>query len=384
MSMSDAMRSASGFGEDLFRLLVETVQEYAIFAMDAEGRVVYWNDGAARMTGYDAADMLGEHVDHMYLEEDVRDGVPDRELLKARETGRAEDERWHVRKDGARYFAFGVVVPLRAEDGRLRGYGKILRDQTDAKEMEEMLRDRAESLLDADERRSIFVATLAHELRNVLAPLANGVQILKMQDRPESRRVADILDRQVRQMRRLVDDLMDATRISRGKLQLHKQPIVLGPIVHQAVDTTRPLMDSRRHQLFVYLPQRPVELDADPDRLHQVLVNLLTNAAKYTEPGGQITLDVEREDREAIIRVRDTGIGIPPEQMASIFELFTQAHSSKQSQGGLGIGLALVRDLVNMHGGAVQAKSDGVGKGSEFIVRLPLPDGETGAQTGRG
>jgi signal transduction histidine kinase len=194
-----------------------------------------------------------------------------------------------------------------------------------------------------------------------------------------SLRVADIIDRQVRQMKRLVEDLMDVTRISRGSLQLQRQRISLPAVVAQAVEIVRALIEARRHRLNVALPPEPIELDADPDRLRQIVVNLLNNAAKYTDPGGEITVTLDREGNDAVLRVRDNGVGMQPEQMAGIFELFTQAHPSlHQSQSGLGIGLALVRDLVTLHGGTAQARSDGVGKGSEFIVRLPVP-GASGA-----
>ena len=221
----------------------------------------------------------------------------------------------------------------------------------------------------------MFFATLAHELRNLLAPLANCAQLLQMPSdgRFDSQRIAQIIERQVWQMKRLVEDLMDVTRIGRGTLQLHTHRVALSEIAAQAVEIVRPLIEARRHRLNVVPPPVPVLLEADPDRMRQVMVNLLNNAAKYTEPGGEITLSIYPEGDEAVIRVRDTGVGMQPEQMAGIFELFTQAHPSlHQSQSGLGIGLALVRDLVALHGGTVQARSEGLGKGSEFTVRLPL------------
>jgi PAS domain S-box-containing protein len=372
---------ANGYGEELFRLLVETVEEYAIFAMDPEGGIIHWNAGAARITGYDEQEVLGKPLLIIFTPEDLNAGVPWQELERAAKTGRAEDERWQVRKDGTRFWATGTVVPLRAADGRLLGFGKILRDRTDLKEQEQALRSRARDLSVADDRKNIFLATLAHELRNLLAPLANSGQVLQMQgaENPAVRRVGEIIDRQVRQMKRLVEDLMDVSRISRGSLQLQRQRIVLQDVVNQAVEIVRPLVESRRHRLEVFLPSAPLELHADPDRLRQAVVNLLNNAAKYTDPGGEIAATVDREGDEAVVRVRDTGIGMQPEQMATIFELFTQAHPSlHQSQSGLGLGLALVRDLVTLHGGTVQARSAGIGKGSEFIVHLPIA-GASGA-----
>jgi PAS domain S-box-containing protein len=379
--MAEAAPVGPDHGADLFRLLVETVEEYAIFAMDPEGRIVHWNVGAARITGFDEADVLGRPLLIIFTPEDMKAGVPWEELEKAARTGRAEDERWQVRKDGTRFWATGTVVPLRRADGALVGFGKILRDRTDLKEQEQALRGRARDLAVADDRKNVFLATLAHELRNLLAPLANSGQVLQMQavQNPAVRRVADIIERQVRQMKRLVEDLMDVSRISRGSLQLQRQYISLQDVVNQAAEIVRPLIESRRHRLEVLLPSAPLQLDADPDRLRQVVVNVLNNAAKYTDPGGDIAVTLDREADEAVLRVRDTGIGMQPEQMATIFELFTQAHPSlHQSQSGLGLGLALVRDLVALHGGTVQVRSPGVGKGSEFIVHLPIP-GASGA-----
>jgi PAS domain S-box-containing protein len=376
------MSERADYGKDLFRLLVETVEEYAIFAMDPEGRIIHWNAGAARITGYDEQEVLGKPLLIIFTPEDLQAGVPWQELERAAKTGRAEDERWQVRKDGTRFWATGTVVPLRTGDGaELLGFGKILRDRTDLKEQEQALRGRARDLSIADDRKNIFLATLAHELRNLLAPLANSGQVLQLQGGENSalRRVAEIIDRQVRQMKRLVEDLMDVSRISRGSLQLQRQHIVLQDVVNQAVEIVRPLVESRRHRLQVLLPSEPLALNADPDRIRQVLVNLLNNAAKYTDPGGEIAVTLDREADEAVVRVRDTGIGMQPEQMATIFELFTQAHPSlHQSQSGLGLGLALVRDLVTLHGGTVQVRSTGIGKGSEFVVHLPI-EGASGA-----
>jgi PAS domain S-box-containing protein len=369
------------FGKDLFRLLVETVEEYAIFAMDPEGRITYWNAGAARITGYDEDEVLGRPLFIIFTPEDLQAGVPQQELERAARTGRAEDQRWQVRKDGSRFWADGIVVPVRADDGTLLGFGKILRDRTDLKELEQTLRGQAQDLTLADDRKNVFLATLAHELRNLLAPLANSAQVLRMQggQKPGSARVAEIIERQVQQMKRLVEDLMDVSRISRGRLQLQKQRVRLQEIVSQAAESMRPLVESRRHRLEVILTQDPIEVEADPDRIRQVVVNLLNNAAKYTDPGGEIAVTLDREADDAVLRVRDNGVGMQPEQLAGIFELFTQAHPSlHQSQSGLGIGLALVRDLVTLHGGTVQARSEGVGKGSEFIVRLPI-QGASGA-----
>jgi signal transduction histidine kinase/CheY-like chemotaxis protein len=230
------------------------------------------------------------------------------------------------------------------------------------------------ALKETDRRKDEFLAILAHELRNPLAPIRNSVQILRAKGPPvsELKWATEVIERQVQQMTRLVDDLLDVSRISRGKIELRKERVELTKVVSNAVEGSRPLIEKWNHELTVTIPPRPIYLEADPIRLAQVVLNLLNNAAKYTEPGGRIWLTAEREAEQVVLRVKDTGIGIPPEMLPRIFEIFTQVDRSlERSQGGLGIGLTLVQNLVEMHGGTIEARSDGPGTGSEFIVRLP-------------
>ncbi len=231
----------------------------------------------------------------------------------------------------------------------------------------------------ADRHKNEFLSMLAHELRNPLAPIRNAVQILRLKcaHDPELTQIRDLIDRQVQQLIRLVDDLLDISRITRGKIRLQTEPVDVATVVTRAVETNRPLIDTRRHELTVTLPVESLRVEGDLVRLAQVLGNLLNNAAKYTEDGGHIWLTAERDGTEAVLRVRDTGVGIPPDMLASIFELFTQVDRTlDRSQGGLGIGLTLVRRLVEMHGGRVQVHSEGPGQGAEFVVRLPALVGE--------
>jgi two-component system CheB/CheR fusion protein len=241
--------------------------------------------------------------------------------------------------------------------------------------LEEELRRRAAELAESDRRKDEFLALLAHELRNPLAPIRNALQVMRLRGLgdPALERARDIIDRQVQSLARLVDDLLDVSRISRGKAELRRERVDMSSVATAAVETSRPLIEKRRHRLMVDLCQEPLPLDADPIRLQQVLTNLLNNAAKYTDPGGEIRLTTAREDQEAVVRVRDTGIGIPPEMQARVFDLFMQAdRATDRAQGGLGIGLTLVRRLVELHGGRVRVFSPGPGQGSEFTVRLPL------------
>ena len=216
---------------------------------------------------------------------------------------------------------------------------------------------------------------LGHELRNPLAPIRNAVKVMKQlgSDDPDLCWARDVVDHQVRQMAQLVDDLLEISRVTSGKVRLQKEPVDVATIVAYAIETSRPVLESHHHRLSIALPPEPVHVDADSIRMAQVLSNLLNNAAKYTQPGGQIRLAAAAEGAEVVFRVRDNGIGIPPEMLSRIFDLFAQVdHSLDHSQGGLGLGLTLVRSLVEMHGGSVQALSEGLSRGSEFIVRLPI------------
>src|SRR2546428_1196192 len=231
------------------------------------------------------------------------------------------------------------------------------------------------ALQEADRRKTQFLAMLAHELRNPLAPIRNAVEILRRSggDEQKAKPVTEMMQRQVGQMVRLVDDLLDVSRISRVKIELRKQQVELASVVYHAVEAIRPVCVSMDHELTVTLPPQPTYLNADPIRLTQVVGNLLNNACKFTEKGGHIRLTVEREGTQVLVRVQDTGIGIAAEQLPRIFETFVQADTSlERSRDGLGLGLTLVKNLVEMHDGSVEASSAGVGQGSEFVVRLPL------------
>jgi PAS domain S-box-containing protein len=270
--------------------------------------------------------------------------------------------------DGSVRYIYGNAVPLLNPDGSVRGCVAAFTDITRLKESEEALRQ-------ADRRKDEFLATLAHELRNPLAPIRNSIELLRRGDGNTEliEQASRMMERQVRQIVRLVDDLLDISRITQRKIQLRKERVELGAVVQSAVEECRPLIEAQSDELNVTLPPDPIYLEADPTRLSQVFANLLSNAAKYTEKGGRIWLTAERLGGEIIVSVRDTGIGIAAEHLPHIFEMFSQvAPALERSQGGLGIGLALVRGLVELHGGTIEAGSAGPGRGSEFTVRLPI------------
>jgi PAS domain S-box-containing protein len=376
--MSGPIQPTSVAGEALFLQFVQTVADHAIFAMDPLGRIVYWNAGAQRIMGFDASDVLGRQLHDIFTQEDCDAGIPRLELETAQGIGRAADERWHVRKDGSRFWGMGAVTPIRAANGTLLGFGKIVADRTDLKELQDALQSRNEALARADELKNRFLAMLAHELRNPQSVLANSVGVLRRHAASDAqlRAVAEMIERQIQQTQRLIEDLSDLARSARGRIQLRLQRLDLRDLARVAAEAVQSAIAERRHALAIGLPDLPVAVDADPDRIQQVMINLLVNAARYTPPGGRISLSVAAEGGEGVVRIQDTGAGIPPEQLAEIFELFTQVHPDNvESRAGMGIGLALARELVTLHGGTIQAHSDGLGQGSEFIVRLPLNAG---------
>jgi len=232
-----------------------------------------------------------------------------------------------------------------------------------------------EQLKEANHRKDEFLAMLAHELRNPLAPIRTAVQLLRLKEltEPHRQRARDVIERQVEHLVNLIDDLLDVSRITRGMITLQLEPVLVGAIVARAVETARPAIDAHKHALELDLPEELISVEGDKTRLVQVIANILHNAAKFMDPGGRIRLSVRREGQYALISIADTGIGIAPDLLPKIFELFTQVHAkSERAQGGLGIGLALVRRLTEMHGGTVTAHSDGAGRGSTFSVRLPV------------
>jgi PAS domain S-box-containing protein len=365
--------------EHQFRSLLEKLPAGA-YICDSGGLITFYNDRAVELWGrapklHDAEDRFCGSFKLFHS-----DGRPMRHeecwMARALET-RAEYNGEEVvieRPDGRRMTALAHANPLRDEAGNLFGAVNVLIDITDRKRSEEALQAAGRS-------KDEFLATLAHELRNPLAPIRNAVEILHVQGPrdPESNWAIQVIDRQMQLMTRLIDDLMDVSRITRNKLELRRQRVTLAEVVRAAVETSRPLLEAEGHELTLSVPRRPIRLDADPTRLAQAISNLLNNAARYTEPGGHVWLTAERQGGEAVVSVKDTGIGIAAEMLPMVFELFAQGgRAGAAAEGGLGIGLTLVKRLVEMHGGTVQAASGGLGQGSVFTVRLPIDEGPAG------
>jgi len=358
------------------RLLASIVESSndAIISKSLDGIIQSWNAAAERLFGYTAAQAIGKHIsliiplDHLAEEDHIIAQLRSGQRLEHFETER-------MRSDGQRITVSLTISPIKDDSGTVVGASKIVRDITDRKRLEDDLRRLAADLSAADQRKNEFLATLAHELRNPLAPMSNMLQVLKHSkgDAEVLERAHETIERQLDQMVRLVDDLLDWNRITHDRLELRRSEVELSSVIQQAVEVARPLLDSAGHKLVVELPDEPVYLYADRARLAQVFGNLLNNSAKYTEPGGAISLTAERSNGEVVVTVKDNGAGIPADKLNSIFDMFMQVDkTSEQSQGGLGIGLTLVKRLVEMHGGSVEPRSAGEGLGSEFVVRLPV------------
>lgn len=389
---AEALRSS----EERLRLVVENATEYAIFSTDLQRSVTIWNSGAQRLLGYAESEVLGRPADIIFTDEDRAAGAPEQQMRTAAAEGRASGDRMHQRKDGSRFWASGSMMLMRDAQGRAVGFVKILRDQTAARETQqalersqaELLRALAENetarqeLQAADTAKDRFLAVLSHELRNPLASIDSAAALLLTPGLPGNDRqsAAEVVKRQAGAMKTLLDDLLDVSRLKLGRLQLHRQAVSLADVVAAALEAIRPLLDAAGHSVKLDLPDHAIELDADPLRLGQVLSNLLTNAIKYTPAGGAIVLKARLDGGEAVISVSDNGIGMDPARIEHMFEMFAQAEPVADRSHGLGIGLALARNLVELHGGRIEAFSAGHGMGSEFRVTLPATRAAAQAQ----
>ena len=372
-------QAAAQESEERYRLLVRGARDFAIVMLDVEGRVADWNAGGERIFGYEPDEIIGVHFSRFFRPEDIAAGAPQRVLKMARADVFAPNEHWMVRKDGSQFWGSGSTTALVDAAGRTRGFAKVIRDLTHRKALEDDLRRRVEQLAAADKSKDEFLGMLAHELRNPLAPLTHALELL------EDRRTAEelreeaiaIMGRHIARMAHLVDDLLDVSRITHGKIPLRRQPVELGAALRLVVEDMRILIEMRRQKISLEAAGHAVWLDADPARIHQIFANLLDNASKFSRAGGRIDVRTElgqgRSGPEVAVTVRDEGIGIDPAMLQRVFEVFTQADNSiSRSRGGLGIGLMLSRNLVQMHGGTIEAHSAGLEQGSEFVVRLPV------------
>jgi PAS domain S-box-containing protein len=340
---------------------------------DLEGRYVFANDAAEAAFGMARDRLYGKTDDEVFPSETAAQfKANDRQALSS--AGGIKVVETLQQPDGAVHHAVVSKFAIPGSDGKAALVGGTAIDITDLKRAEEALKE-------ADKRKDEFLAMLAHELRNPLAPIRNAVHVIKVLGPPDPnlRRAEGLIERQVEHLARLVDDLLDVSRITRGKITLRKEALDLATVVARAVEASRPLIDARRHELTLTLTAEPIMVEGDATRLAQVVANLLNNAAKYTGEGGRIWLTVERRASQVEVRVRDNGMGIPADLLPHVFDLFTQGDRSlARSEGGLGIGLTLAKNLGEMHGGTLEAHSAGPGQGSEFVLRLPVVERRRG------
>lgn len=361
-------RRLRSVGDATYRHLVEGVLDYAIFLLTPTGHIATWNAGAQRIKGYSPADIIGKHFSVFYTAADVSAGWPQKELMLARERGRIEDEGWRVRQDGSTFWANVVITAIYDSQNEFLGFAKVTRDLSD--------RRRMAALQDEGRRMTEFIAMLSHELRNPLSPIMNVLAIMAREPQsPRSQWCLDVAAKQVRHINRLVEDLLDVSRVTTGKVRLTMERLDLADVVKEAVEGMRPTLEERGHALAVHGLTQPLWLQGDRTRLIQLVSNLLNNSIKFTTPPGQIELTLMQQGAQVCLSVSDNGIGMEPDTLKRAFEPFSQAESRySRSESGLGLGLALVRSIAQHHGGSAEAFSGGLGQGSVVSVRLPLID----------
>jgi len=372
-----------------FRLVVDNLREYAIFSTDLDRRITSWYTGAERLLGYDLAEILGRSADVIFTPEDQKAGLPGIEARTALEEGRAMDDRWHVRRDGSRFWGSGVMMPMHDTAGKTVGFVKIFRDETEIRQAREELEKNRENLWQALQQaerawqdaeaagkaKDRFLAVLSHELRTPLTPIFMTTHILaRRTDLPDDvREAVEMIRRNIHVEARLVDDLLDLTRIARGKMEVVPGLMDVHEAIGQAVEISRPDIEAKQQRLTVLLEARKHSIQGDSARLQQVVWNLLKNASKFTPEGGEICVRCRNARSRLIIEVSDTGIGIKADALERIFDPFEQADERITRQfGGLGLGLAISKATVEAHDGVLHARSDGPGKGATFALELPL------------
>lgn len=368
--------------EERYRQLVVQLQNYAIFAVNLEGRATTWNEGVERVLGWTREEFIGLPCELLFAPEDVARGEHRLELQKAAEHGSAANDRWLRRKNGTPFYAMGLTSRVMDEAGHVIGFSKVLRDRTDWRlaqdEREKLFESERKTRQDAEQANRLkdeFLATLSHELRSPLNAIVGWVHILRRNAEKDGElaRGLETIERNARAQTQIINDLLDMSRIMTGKVNLNVRGLSLHRAVLAALDAVRPAAEAKNIRLATVLDPSVDRVRGDPNRLHQVIWNLLTNALKFTPSGGQISVTLERTDGHVEISVQDTGVGIPVSFLPYVFDRFRQADASTtRLYGGLGLGLSIVKSLVELHGGAVRAKSAGEGHGSTFIVTLPL------------
>lgn len=345
-------------------------QEFAVLRISLQGTVEVWAGAAQRLFGYDAGEAVGRPFAMLFTPEDVQLGLPQFELELAERAGRSEDDRWHMRKDGTRFWSTGVVNPIHDAQGRHVGYAKLLRDRTDHRIRYEAQENRLQHLSRQLAGTQEALGTMVHELRNSLGPIVSAVRVVgRGADEELQRRMLGVVERQAEVMRRVLADA--GQRFLAREEPLHLEPVVLQGALRAAIDALGFDARAKGIALDVVQPQAPVTLEVDPARLQQMVMNLVSNAIKYTPSGGHVTVSASVEGEMAVVRIDDDGEGIASENLERVFDMFTREEVN-EAVPGYGVGLAVVKRLAWMHGGFVEARSPGKGRGSQFTLQLPL------------
>lgn len=379
----DETRELLRVSEEHFRLLVESVRDYAIFLLDPRGRVASWNGGAERIKGYGAGEVIGRHFSDFYPPEDIAAGKCEMELDVASRVGRFEDEGWRKRKDGTYFWANVVITALRdTETGALVGFAKVTRDLTERRRAEDERirlaeeRRAREASETANRAKDDFIAHVSHELRTPLNAILGWARLLSSGlDERRREQATKTIERNADAMRQLIDDLLDVSRIISGKMRLQVEPVDLALVIERGLDAVKLAAEAKSIRLTTNIDAETAAIRGDAGRLQQVVWNLLSNAVKFTDRGGRVTLRlrVDHENDSAVIEVEDSGIGIAPASLPLVFDTFWQDASGPSRGGrGLGLGLAISRKIVELHGGHVEAASEGLGRGAKLRVVLPL------------
>jgi two-component system CheB/CheR fusion protein len=354
-------------------LLLRQSKQHGIIFIDLRHRISGWSRGASFITGFTASEAIGQDFSLLFTFEDRESKISDHELDTAYAVGSAEDERWHVRKDGSRFWSSGISLPLRDAASEVTGFVKIFRDATHLRTRMRYLENQLQDHSDAFSERDKFLGTIAHELRNPLSPLKNSLTLLRATEELTARAVEPlkIMGRQLGLLERLVEDLVDQTRVATGKMSVSFDKVVVQALVNDAVEVCRASAAEHGVMIHTQLPSFAIDAQGDAERLHQVLVNLVTNAIKFTPAGGDVWVTASADQTHVLLYVKDNGVGISREMLPRIFEMFTQANGESHRGSGLGIGLAVAKEIVALHRGTIEVRSEGEGKGAEFTVRFP-------------
>ncbi|QJE01676.1 PAS domain-containing sensor histidine kinase [Massilia forsythiae] len=359
----------AGQAEAFTRLMLGGTEQYGVVFYDDALRIGGINHGAHYITGWTAQELLGQPFATLFVPEDRERKLHEHEANTARLTGVGEDERWHLRKDGSRFWSSGMSVRL--PDG---GYVKLFRDATHLRARMKYLENVLQECHVRQEEKNVFIGTIAHEMRNPLSPLKTAVELMKRVPDAGARmeRPLGVMERQIGALERLVEDLVDLVRVQAGKMSIAYERIGLQACMSEAIDSCRPAADGKGIGIHGVMPSVPIDVEADPLRLQQVMLNLINNAIKYTPAGGTVWVSATTDQTHFICSVKDDGQGIGADLLPRIFDVFTQADGAQGERGaGLGIGLAVVKEIVALHQGTIEVRSEGPGKGSEFMVRIP-------------